>query len=226
MSSTLLVINPNSLTGVTHSIAATANVQFRDASVRLTYATLVGAPPGIATQRDADRAAVLVADAIERNLQGTDAADAFVLACYSDPGLAAAREITRRPVIGIGQAALGAATALGERVGVVAITRGSIARHWRAYRAYGLAQHIAGERAVDLSVAESGDETRAVPRIADTARALIERDGADVIVLGCAGMAALRERIEAAVGVPVVEPCMTAIALAANVLKGNSGVLR
>ena len=64
MSSTLLVINPNSLTGVTHSIAATANVQFRDAPVRLTYATLDGAPPGIATQRDADRAAVLVADAV------------------------------------------------------------------------------------------------------------------------------------------------------------------
>lgn len=220
MQPTILVLNPNSLTQVTASIAETASVQFRDAPVRLAYATLTDAPPGIATQRDADRAAVLVADAIERNLQSADAADAFVLACYSDPGLAAAREVTRKPVIGIGQAALGAATALGERIGIVAITTGSIARHFRAYRAHGLAQKIVGERAVDLTVAESGDDRLAVPRIIDTARALIEQDGADVIVLGCAGMAALRARIEDALSMPVVEPCMTAIALASNVLTG------
>ncbi|AKM30900.1 hypothetical protein AB870_13460 [Pandoraea faecigallinarum] len=220
MPPTLLVLNPNSLDRVTQSIAATASVQFRDSAVRLTFATLADAPAGIATQRDAERAAVLVANAIERNLQSTDAADAFVLACYSDPGLAAAREITRKPIIGIGQAALGAAAALGERIGVVAITSGSIARHWRAYRAHGFAQKVVGERAIDLSVAESGDEALAVPRIVDTARALIEQDGADVVVLGCAGMTALRARIEDALGVPVVEPCMTAIALASNVLTG------
>lgn len=220
MQPTILVLNPNSLSGVTRRIAETASVQFRNAPVRLAYATLADAPPGIATQRDAERAAVLAVDAIERNLRGADAADAFVLACYSDPGLAAAREVTRRPVIGIGQAALGAATALGERIGVVAITAGSIARHWRAYRAHGIAQKIVGERAVDLTVAESGDDALAIPRIVDTGRALVEQDGADVIVLGCAGMAALRARIEDALGVPVVEPCMTAISLACNVLAG------
>ncbi|MBN4666719.1 aspartate/glutamate racemase family protein [Pandoraea nosoerga] len=220
MQPTILVLNPNSLSGVTRRIAETASVQFRNAPVRLAYATLADAPPGIATQRDAERAAVLAVDAIERNLRGADAADAFVLACYSDPGLAAAREVTRRPVIGIGQAALGAATALGERIGVVAITAGSIARHWRAYRAHGIAQKIVGERAVDLTVAESGDDALAIPRIVDTGRALVEQDGADVIVLGCAGMAALRARIEDALGVPVVEPCTTAISLACNVLAG------
>ncbi|AJP56137.1 hypothetical protein UC34_02255 [Pandoraea vervacti] len=220
MPPTLLVLNPNALVSVTQSIASTASAQFRDSPVRLTYETLTDAPAGIATQRDAERAAVLVANAIERNLQSDDPADAFVLACYSDPGLAAAREITRKPVIGIGQAALGAASALGERIGVVAITSGSIARHWRAYRAHGFAQKIVGERAINLSVAESGDDTLAVPRIVETARALIDQDGADVVVLGCAGMAALRARIEHAVGVPVVEPCMTAIALASNVLTG------
>ncbi|VVE78486.1 aspartate/glutamate racemase family protein [Pandoraea sputorum] len=223
MPPTILVLNPNSLTTVTQSIAQTASAQFCDAPVRLVYATLADAPPGIATQRDADRAAVLVADAIERNLQSADAANAFILACYSDPGLAAAREVTRRPVIGIGQAALGAASTLGERIGVVAITSRSIARHFRAYRAHGMDHKIVGERAVDLTVAESGDDMLAVPRIVATGQALIERDGADVIVLGCAGMAALRPRIEDALGVPVVEPCMTAIALASNVL---TGVLR
>lgn len=218
MPPSILIINPNSLTSVTENIANTASALFQHAAVRLAFTTLTDGPSGIATQRDADRAAVLATDAIERNLQSAAPADAFILACYSDPGLAAAREVTRKPVIGIGQAALGAAIALGQRVGVVAITTGSIERHFLAYRAYGLAQKIAGERAVDLTVAESGDPALAVPRIVATGRALIEQDGADVIVLGCAGMAALRAPIEDALGVPVVEPCMTAISLATHIL--------
>lgn len=218
MQPSVLVINPNALAKVTEGIAQTAGRQFEHAPVRLTYLTLDEAPPGIVSQRDVDRAAVLLANAVEANASHVDA---FVVACFSDPGLAAARELTRKPVIGIGQAALGAATALGERVGVVAISRGSIARHYRTYRALGFEGRIAGERAIDLAVHESGDTEIAAPRIVETGRALVQEDGADVLVLGCAGMSALRARIEDALGVPVVDPCTTAIALALNTLNAR-----
>ena len=70
---------------------------------------------------------------------------------------------------------------------------------------------ICGERAIDLTPLESGDETLAFGRIVAAAEALRDEDGADVIVLGCAGMAELRARIEAAVKIPVVDPCAAAV---------------
>lgn len=207
----LYVINPNSLHEVTARIAqALASCVPSAGGPVLRCVTLEAGPPGIVSQRDADRAAPLVADFVAA--QG-DAAG-FVIACYSDPGLHAAREASRLPVLGIGQAALATAVALGERVGVIAVSSAGIARHWRAYRAQGLAPRIAGERAIDLSVAESGDRAVALRRLIETGRALRDQDGADVIVLGCAGMASLVDEVQAALGVPVIEPCRAAVTLA------------
>lgn len=204
----ICVINPNSLQNVTANIARAVQPLVQGAG-SLECVTLDAAPPGIVTQRDADRAAPLVATFIE---QYEARFSAFVLACYSDPGLFAAREATRKPVIGIGQAGIATASLLGERIGVIAISAAGIARHWRYYRALGLERKIAGERSIDLSVAESGDE--ALERMSEVARTLRDADGADVIVLGCAGMAALRAKIEAASGLPVIDPCAAAVGFA------------
>jgi allantoin racemase len=211
LSQPICVINPNSLQTVTASIARAVEPLVHGGAGSLQCVTLDAAPPGIVSQRDADRAAPLVAAFIE---QHEARFSAFVLACYSDPGLFAAREVTRKPVIGIGQAGLATASLLGERIGVIAISAAGIARHWRYYRALGLERKIAGERSIDLSVAESGDETLALERMIETARMLRDVDGADVIVLGCAGMAALRAKIEAASGLPVVDPCTAAVSFA------------
>jgi Asp/Glu/hydantoin racemase len=207
----ICVINPNSLQNVTASIARAVEPLAHGGAGSLQCVTLDGAPPGIVSQRDADRAAPLVAAFVE---QHEARFSAFVLACYSDPGLFAAREVTHKPVIGIGQAGIATASLLGERIGVIAISAAGIARHWRYYRALGVERKIAGERSIDLSVAESGDETLALERMNETARTLRDVDGADVIVLGCAGMAALRATIEAASGLPVVDPCTAAVSFA------------
>ncbi|MCY0389344.1 aspartate/glutamate racemase family protein [Robbsia sp. Bb-Pol-6] len=207
----LYIINPNSLGEVTARIARASQTQAGTNDPPLRCVTLDAAPPGIISQRDADLAATLVADFVERHHAQ---ASGFVIACYSDPGLSAARELTRKPVIGIGQASLATALSLGERIGVIAVSSRGIARHWRAYRAFGCDALIAGERAIDVSVAESGDEGLALQRLIDTACRLRDDDGAGVIVLGCAGMAELRARVEDAVGVPVIDPCGAAVALA------------
>jgi Asp/Glu/hydantoin racemase len=142
-----------------------------------------------------------------------ESAHAFVLACYSDPALQACREATRRPVFGIGEAGVLAALARGERFGVIAIAQGSLNRHARHLRAMGVTDRFAGERALGVSVAESAAE-ETLARMVEVGRALVAHDRADVVVMGCAGMARHRKPLEAALGVPVVDPTLAAVTLA------------
>src|SRR4051812_4876453 len=130
MQGPIYFINPNSLTHVTDGIARTLAATARPSAVEFRCVTLRGAPPGIVSQRDADKAAVLVSDFVEAH---SAEASGFVIACYSDPGLYAAQEVTTKPVVGIGYAALARASTLGERIGVIAVSSRGIARHWRSY---------------------------------------------------------------------------------------------
>jgi Asp/Glu/hydantoin racemase len=213
MPAPIYVINPNSLRNVTESIARAAQPFAIPGVLDFKCVTMDAGPPGIVSQRDSDRAAPLVADFV--SALGADdlrEASGFIVACYSDPGLFAARETTALPVLGIGEASLHAAARQGKRTGVIAISSKGIARHWRMYRMLGLAAQIVGERAIDLSVADSGDETLALTRLIDTGRSLRDVDGADVLVLGCAGMADLRSKVEDALSMPVIDPCGAAAA--------------
>ncbi|WP_175860312.1 aspartate/glutamate racemase family protein [Burkholderia cepacia] len=206
----IVFINPNGLSEVTRHIQRTVSSLRTDADHDVTFETLAATPGGITTQRDADRAAVAVANFVADNER---TASAFVICCYSDPGLHAARETTRKPVIGIGAAGLAIALARGVRPGVIAASSSGMPRHWRAYNAARLAGAVAGERAVDMDVGESGSAA-ALQELVKTGNALRDIDGADVIVLGCAGMTPLRADLEAALGLPVIDPCSSAAILA------------
>jgi allantoin racemase len=207
----VLVINPNSSVQVTQAIDRAVNGAGAAQPPRFECLTLHEGPPGVISQADADRAAVLVTGCVAAR---EAEASAFVIACFSDPGIVAARERTRKPVIGIGEAGMLAALALGRQVGVIAVAQPSIPRHMRYWHALALAQRVAAERALDLTVEQSGSRELAFERMCEAGRALRERDGADVLLLGCAGMADLRAPLEQALGMPVVEPCEAAAALA------------
>jgi Asp/Glu/hydantoin racemase len=137
-----------------------------------------------------------------------------VVACFSDPGLYAAREATKKPVLGIAECGLLTALTLGERFGIVAILPRSIPRHQRYVGARGLEARFAGDRAIGLTVAELSDDARTLARMVEVGRELKERDGADVIVMGCAGMARYRDRLQESLGIPVVEPTQAAVGMA------------
>lgn len=207
MPDTIFVINPNSLRLATEAIAQAIAPFEGKANLHFEFVTFDHGPPGIVTLRDAERAAPLVTDFVEAR---KDEAAGFIVACYSDPGVFASREVAAVPVVGIGEAGLGQACEAGRRVGVIAISSKAIERHWRSYHAWGFARHIAGERAIDLAVDESGDENLALARLIRTGRDLRDIDGADAVVLGCAGMATLRDKVSQALGMPVVEPCAAA----------------
>jgi allantoin racemase len=207
---TLYVVNPNSSVAVTAGIDR-AVAPFRSADgPRIECITLDEGPPGIQTQRDVDG----VIDPLCRRIAALDeSASAFVIACFSDPGLHSAREVSRKPVLGIMECGLLTALTLGQRFGVIAILPTSIARHRRMINAMGISSRLANERAVGLPVVELADESKTLGRMIEAARALRE-DGADSVVMGCAGMAQYRARVESEAGIPVVEPTQAAVAMA------------
>ena len=148
-----------------------------------------------------------------RLVEGETAA-AFVLACFSDPGLHAVREAAGgRPVMGIAEWGLLRALTLGERFGIIALSASSVRRQQRLVRQMGLEGRYAGSWPVDLSASDSAGEAVG-GKLAEAGRALAQVGGADVVVLGCAGMARHRGAIASACGRPVVEPSQQAVAAA------------
>jgi allantoin racemase len=207
----ILVINPNSIQAVTDGIDAALEPLRVAGGPRIDCATLAEGPPGIQSQRDVEQVTLPLCRLVERE---DNRSDAFVIACFSDPGLHAARESTRHPVFGISAAGITTALNLGDRVGVIAILPTSLARHGRYFRAMGIAERIAGERPVGLNVVELADEGRTLDRMIEVGRALRDEDGADVLVMGCAGMARYRAPLEEALDRPVVDPTQAAVGMA------------
>ena len=204
----IVVVNPNSNADVTAGLdAALAAFRFPGGPA-IECLTLAEGPFGIESQLDADSVVLPLA----RLVQGRADAGAFVIACYSDPGLDACRSVAAAPVFGIQESGVLTALARADRFGVIAIRDGSIERHRRTMRRMGVLDRLAGERALNLSVADSAGEG-AWDRLAEVG-AQLKADGAGALVLGCAGMARHRARLEAALGLPVIDPTQAAVAMA------------
>lgn len=212
---TVLVINPNSNAGVTAGIRESLTDWDEHPVIGIECVTLEQGPFGIESDDDIRKVEPLLAEVIKRR---KDCA-AFVIACYSDPGLDACRSCTGAPVLGMQQSAVATAVALGGRFGVLALSDASIARHLRYLEKLGLSEYLAGERPLQLTVAESGCHPEALQRILEQGRSLVEKDGAKSLILGCAGMARHRAAAEDALGVAVIEPVQAAVALAAGRLR-------
>lgn len=210
MTRSLVVINPNSSQTVTDGIAA-ALAPLARFGIPIRCETVAEGPPGIESQRDADMSIapmLRLAAALEAEAAG------YIVACFGDPGVHALRDQTGLPVLGIQEAAVATALTLGQRFGVIAILARSIPRHLRSFGAMGVPTRVAGDRALGLGVAELADPGRTLPAMIAAGRALRDQDGAEVLIMGCAGMARFREPLEAATGLPVIEPCQAAATMA------------
>jgi Asp/Glu/hydantoin racemase len=207
----ILVVNPNSTDAVTQGID--------DAMVPLRFAggpeircvTLAEGPPAVESQSDAD-GVILPLCRLIREMEAH--ARAFVIACFSDPGLFSAREATTKPVLGIAECGILTALTLGHRFGVISILARSVPRHLRYIAAMGVAERLAADLPVGLGVLELADAHTTSARMIEIGRRLRDQHGADVLVMGCSGMAGYRDGLEAAVQIPVVEPTQAAVAMA------------
>jgi Asp/Glu/hydantoin racemase len=173
--------------------------------------TLEEGPPGVESQTDADGVILPLFHLIRERDADTAA---FVIACFSDPGLFAAREATAKPVLGIAECGILTALTLGHRFGVISILAASVPRHLRYIGAMGLGQRLAGDLPIGLGVTELADARATLTRMIEVGRRLRDGHGADVLVMGCAGMARYRGDLQEAVRIPVVEPTQAAVTMA------------
>jgi allantoin racemase len=204
------VINPNSNEAVMRGLEeALSCLSFKEGP-QITCSTLAEGPFGIETQADADD----VVAPLRRLVEKDNASSAFVIACYSDPGLHSCRQASSRPVFGIAECAVLTALARAERFGVIAISARSIRRHLRYLRQMGLTERFAGERPLGMSVAETASGEGTLARMIAVGEKLRDLDGAEAVVMGCAGMARHRRSLEEALGVPVIDPTQAAVAMA------------
>ena len=208
---TILVINPNSTESMTRGIDAACEPLRIAGGPAIETATLKEGPPGIETQQHVDG---LIAPLVSFVRKQEKEYDAFVIACYSDPGLHSVREATKKPVLGIAECGILTALTLGQKFGVIAILQKSIPRHLRYMGAMGVSERLAAELPVDLPVLELSDEKKTFGRMVQVGKALKEQHGADVVVMGCAGMARYRKPLQEELRIPVVEPTQAAVTMA------------
>jgi Asp/Glu/hydantoin racemase len=209
--SKILVINPNSTEAVTRGIDEACAPLRMPGGPAIETLTLKEGPPGIETQQHVDGVVFPLLDLVKKAEKDYSA---FVIACYSDPGLHALREATKKPVLGISECGILTALTLGQKFGVIAILQKSIARHLRYMGALGVMDRLAAELPVNLPVVELADEKKTFGRMVDVGKRLRDEHGADVVVMGCAGMARYRAPLQQAIGVSVVEPTQAAVAMA------------
>src|SRR5689334_19837099 len=143
----ILVINPNSSAACSAGIDAAVDRFRLPGAPAIEVATLREGPTEVATWQHWHAVVGPMCALI-----GREAADAYVIACASDPGIEAARTVTDRPVLGIFRSAVATAAARAERFGVIAMVDSSIARHAAALRAMGLEARLAGEVPMNLDM--------------------------------------------------------------------------
>jgi allantoin racemase len=132
-------------------------------------------------------------------------ADGYVIACFGDPGLDAAREVADGPVVGMAEAAMRAAAYLGRGFSVVTTVDRSRGRTWDLAERYGVARFCRGVHACGIRVLDLDRDPDALAIITEACRKALARDESDAIVLGCAGMTHLVADLSAEIGAPVVD---------------------
>ncbi|MDH3439350.1 MAG: aspartate/glutamate racemase family protein [Gammaproteobacteria bacterium] len=204
----ILVINPNSNERVTENLRESLEIFQGRANIEC--CTLSSGPFGIESDDDIRAVVPLIIDRIAADHES----DAFVIACYSDPGLVQCREQFDSPIFGMQESAIRAAARDDRPFGVLALSDESIARHLPYVDSLGYAEQLVAELPLGISVDQSANDPGTLSKVVDCGRRLIDDFGAQAIVLGCAGMAALREPAEQALAVPVIEPAQAAVRIA------------
>lgn len=197
------VINPNTTWAMTEKIGESARSVAAVGTVIRAVSPSMG-PASIESHYDE---ALSVPGVLEEIAKGErDGADGYVLACFGDPGLDAARELARGPVVAIAEAGMKVATYLGRSFSVVTTLDRTIGRAWDLAARYGVKEFCVNVRACEIAVLELDLPVSNAREVitAECARAVAE-DRCDVIVLGCAGMADLAAYISGRIGVPVVD---------------------
>jgi allantoin racemase len=204
------IVNPNTTASMTETIAAAARAVAAPGTEIAASTSRSGA---VSIEGHYDEAMSVVG--LVEEINADPGADAYVIACFGDPGLLAAREIAQAPVLGIAEAAMHAASFVATGFSVVTTLERTriIAEH--LVRNYGMEHHCRRVRATDIPVLEldnPGSNARAL--ILKECEAAIAEDKSGAIVLGCAGMADLTKFLEDRLRIPVIDGVAAAVKFA------------
>jgi allantoin racemase len=212
----ILVINPNTTASMTDTIGECARA-VAGPGVTVEAVSPASGPPSIESHFDD---AMSVPGVLAEVAAGErDGVDAYVIACFGDPGLLAAREVATGPVVGIAEAAMRTAAYLGRGFSVVTTLARTVGHTRDLAESYGLGRHCLGVHATGIPVVELETDPQAYATVLRAARAALDNDGSDVIVLGCAGMADLCARLQRELGVPVLDGVAAAVTTAEQLVR-------
>jgi len=212
---TIMIVNPNTSVGMTDAAVAAAR------EVAGPGTTLVGSTAErgvVSVESHVDEATGAVA-VIEQVMAGEKAGTGgYVIACFGDTGVAAAREVAAGPVVGMTEAALATAAMLAARFAVVTLPPRTREQSHRVLRDWGLADRCEVRTVpVDVDgIDEAGDELLAA--IEHETRRAVEHTAAEALVLGCAGLAHLRAPLTAALHMPVIDGVAAAVTMVDGLL--------
>ncbi len=207
----IMVINPNTSRSITDHLRRELEKNKRADTELMVICPDTG-PATIESAYDEAQAVPPTLRLVERaNREGYDA---VILACYSDPGLEAAREISDILVMGIVEAGLHAAAMLGAKFTILTSLPHRIPHKEKDVRRFKLEHYLASVRALNMTVAETDtDPVLTRKRILEVSRLAAEEDGAEVVILGCAGMAGYADAVANDLGITVVDPSLVALKL-------------
>lgn len=215
----ILVINPNSTRSMTCQIGESA----RRAAFPGTFIEAIN-PEGTPASIEGHADEALAVPAMLELIRAGDARgfDAFVIACFDDPGLAAAREVARGPVVGICQAGVNFASTIANRFSIVTTLPRSVPIIEDLVASYGASGRCSRVRSVNMPVLalEQEPETSEARLIQEILSAR-EHDGAEAVLLGCAGMSDLCARLATRTGMPVIDGVNAAVKMAEGLVGGG-----
>lgn len=204
------VINPNTTQSMTDTIAAAARA-IANLGTEIIAVTSRSGAVSIEGHYDEAMSIVGLVDAINED----PTADAYIIACFGDPGLLAAREITSAPVLGIAEAAMHAASFVATGFSVVTTLERTRVIAENLVRNYGMEHHCRRVRATDIAVLElDNPNSNARALITEECEAALVEDKSGAIILGCAGMADLTKYLEDRLQVPVIDGVAAAVKFA------------
>lgn len=209
----IVVINPNTTAAMTARIATTAK-SVAQAGTHIIAIQPSAGPASIEGYADEAMAVPHMLEALFAAQINHAAISGYVIACFDDTGLDAARCVLETPVVGIGEAACHMASLLAARFSVITTLARSVSPIEHNLVKYGLASRCARVRAAEVAVLELEDPTSdAYAHISNEIRAALKEDRAEAIVLGCAGMTDLAARLSKEHGVPVIDGVGAAVKL-------------
>lgn len=198
----ILVINPNTSDNMTDDIKKTVmTIKSDDIDVKVVH--LDFGPESLESFYDYSLSAF---GSIRLITNSDEKYDGILLACYGDPGLYALKEMCDCPVFGIAEASIAMSTLLGYKFAILAASEKAVPMMDNMVEQYGFGKRFVGVYPIQMNVLDAEkNKSKTISKLISVGKEAI-KNGAEVLILGCAGMTGMKEEVEEALGLTILDP--------------------